>query len=82
MNLVTKPTEEHMNQLQKWLVAEERETGERFNCNWSVIYKTFTEKRLFVIETNSEAVALLAWWEHSPKAGISILTVKPDPVYY
>jgi GNAT superfamily N-acetyltransferase len=78
MNLVTQPTEEHMSQLLKWLKAEERETGEGFLCNWNVITATYKENKLLVVEMNSEAVALLSWWDFSPRAGIYILTVKPS----
>ena len=77
MNLVTKPTENHLNQLREWLITEENETGEGFFCNWNIIYKTFTEERLFIVESDSLAIALLVWWEYPPKAGIEILTVEP-----
>jgi GNAT superfamily N-acetyltransferase len=77
VKLLARPTEGHMAQLLAWLEAEERDTGEGFLCNWNVIYQTFEEGKLYIVEYDSTAIALLAWWECPPNAGIDILTVQP-----
>lgn len=76
--IVTHPNDIHMEQLYEWLSAEEKSTGEGFFCNWNVIYRAFEQERLRVAVDNSEAIALLTWWESSTNAGIDILTVKPS----
>ena len=77
MKLVTNPTEKHLSDLQEWLTNEEVESGESFICNWNVIYNCYIENRLYIIESNSKAIAFLVWWEYKSTAEISILAVEP-----
>lgn len=77
MKIVKNPTEAHLRDLYKWLKAEEIESGEGFFCNWDVIANSVSQDKLYIVDLDSRAVALLVKWQFSSSFGIDILTVEP-----
>ena len=77
MKIVKKPTEAHLKDLYRWLKAEQIASGEGFFCNWNIIESSFSEDKLYIVESGSRAVALLVKWQFSSNFGIDILTVEP-----
>ncbi|RTR34787.1 GNAT family N-acetyltransferase [Shewanella atlantica] len=77
MKIVKNPTEAHLRDLYKWLKDEEIESGEGFFCNWNIIANSVSEDKLYIVELDSRAVALLVKWQFSSCFEIDILTVEP-----
>ncbi len=78
MNIVESPTTLHLKQVYDWLVAEDRDSGQGFLCNWEIIQSSFDEGYVWFAERNSVAIAFLVWHGIGKHAGISILEVHPS----
>jgi GNAT superfamily N-acetyltransferase len=61
-------------EIEAWLRAERKETGEGFYCNWGVIQRGVEYDETFAMRRNGEAVAVLV----DGTAGPDILSVRPD----
>lgn len=73
-----KPTEKHVFEIQKWLIEEWNKTNEGFYCNWGMIPKAFTEKRLSVITKNDYAIGFVVYKIFDFTADINIAEIKPS----
>lgn len=72
------PTIKHLNEIEKWLIAESRKTGEGFYCNWTAIKMSFDDGNLVTISYNSETIGFVTLWFVTGKtAVIDIAEVKP-----
>jgi GNAT superfamily N-acetyltransferase len=78
IDLVSVPTQQHLDDLEAWLRREQEETGEGFFCNWNIIQSCFDDNVLHCAVQSGVAVALSVWERSRGRAEMHIVTVRPD----
>jgi len=78
MNVITKPTLQHFEELKKWLKEEDKLYNEGFFCQIQTIEKSFLNNKLIVITDNGLTVGFLTYYYHNYIVNIEIAEVKPD----
>ena len=72
------PTDKQVGEIEKWLIAESKKTGDGFYCNWTIIKSSFHKNELIVISFNNKTVGFATWRLTSEKtARIEIAEIKP-----
>lgn len=72
------PTDKQVEEIEKWLIAERKKTGDGFYCNWNIIKSSFDKNELATISLNNKTIGFATWRLTSDKtARIEISEVKP-----
>lgn len=72
------PTNKQVGEIERWLIAEQKKTGEGFYCNWNIIKSSFGANELAVISLKSSIIGFATWRITSKNtARIEIAEVKP-----
>jgi len=71
------PSENHLNNIEEWLIEEYNRFNKGFYCNWNIITNAFTEKRLSVITENDIAIGFVVYRISDLTAEIDIAEIKP-----
>jgi GNAT superfamily N-acetyltransferase len=77
-DVIFRPTRTNLEQIKDWLIAERRETGEGFYCNWDVIESSYEQEELCCIVSNTEAVGFAVWGKYELSARLDIVEIRPD----
>ena len=72
------PTDKQVGEIEKWLIAERKKTGDGFYCNWDIIKSSFDKNELATISLKTKTVGFATWRLTTDKtARIEIAEVKP-----
>ncbi|HNP98507.1 MAG TPA: GNAT family N-acetyltransferase [Bacteroidia bacterium] len=72
------PTINQIDEIEKWLIAERKKTGEGFYCNWNIIKSLFQKNQLAAITHNKKAIGFATWsYTSDLTARIDIVEIKP-----
>ncbi len=72
------PTINQIDEIEKWLIAERKKTGEGFYCNWNIIKASFQNNQLGIITYNKKTIGFATWMLTSDlTARIDIAEIKP-----
>lgn len=72
------PTDKQVEEIEMWLIAERRKTGDGFYCNWNIIKSSFDNNELATISLNNKTIGFATWRLTTTKtARIEITEVKP-----
>ena len=71
------PPLKSLNEIEEWLIDEDKKTKQGFYCNWKIIKKSFEEKNFAVISVNNSAVGFITWNESELVGTIDICEIKP-----
>lgn len=72
------PTDKRVDEIEKWLIAEEKKNGGGFYYNWNNIKSSFDKKELVTISLNNKTIGFVTWRISEENiAGIEIIEVKP-----
>lgn len=71
------PNENHLTNIEEWLIEEKNKFNEGFYCNWNIIREAFTEKRLNIITENDFAIGFIVYRISDLTAEIVIAEIKP-----
>ena len=73
------PTKEQLDEIEKWLIDENKIANSGFYCNWKIIISSFNVNELATISLNNETIGFVIWSIISDKtARIEIAEVKPS----
>jgi GNAT superfamily N-acetyltransferase len=72
------PTENHITQIEKWLLKEWNEKKEGFITDWEMIPEAFSENRLSIFQKDDKAIAFAVFRIYDEMAVIDIAEMKPD----
>ncbi len=72
------PTMAQLNQIEKWLIAEQNKSGEGFYCNWNVVQSAFQKKEMMTISHKKRTVGFVIWSISDKIAKIDIAEIKPN----
>ncbi len=73
------PTQQHLDEIEKWLIEEQSATGDGFYCNWTIIKSFFKKNNFAVISSNNLPIGFACWRHTSTLSGqINIFEIKPD----
>jgi len=76
--VIFSPTDKQLGEIEKWLFAERKKTGDGFYCNWNIIKTSFDKNELATISCNNKTIGFATWWLATDKtARIDIAEVKP-----
>jgi predicted GNAT family acetyltransferase len=76
--VIFSPTNKQVDEIEKWLIAEKKETGNGFYCNWNIIESSFYKNELVTISYNNKTIGFATWRLTTDKtARIEIAEVKP-----
>jgi hypothetical protein len=71
------PSDKHVKEIEKWLKAERKNTGNGFYCNWEIIKSSFDKNELVTISLNNHTVGFATWLLTTNKtARIEIFEIK------
>lgn len=76
MNL--NPSQNELNEIERWLIDEYQNTKEGFYCNWETIKEAFMEKRLVTLNYQENSIAFLVWSKKEIYTEIDIMEVTPN----
>ncbi|KYG79082.1 acetyltransferase (GNAT) family protein [Roseivirga ehrenbergii] len=77
IKLISNPTEEHLADIESWLVEEWNKTQNGFYSDWSMIPNAFKENRLSVITDNDYAIGFVVYRISEFEVDIDITEIKP-----
>jgi N-acetylglutamate synthase-like GNAT family acetyltransferase len=79
LNFITEPTQNHLNVINRWLIDEQRKTGDGFYRHWSNLKGSFENGQLWVITLNGSAVGFVSFYIYSDSfaAVIEFAEIKP-----
>lgn len=73
------PTVNHLDEIEKWLIEEDKESNEGFYCNWDAIKSSFDKRELTTISLNDKTVGFATWRLTTDNtARIEIAEIKPS----
>ena len=72
------PTQFDLNEIEKWLIEEDKTFDEGFYCNWSIIEKAFSKKEFVTLNFKDRPIGFLVWSSGDIYAEIDILEIKPE----
>ncbi|TCD03223.1 GNAT family N-acetyltransferase [Pedobacter psychroterrae] len=73
-----KPSQDDIDEIESWLVAEEQASHEGFYCNWSIILQSFEDKKAALLIVEEKAIGFITWFERDKVATIQIAEIKPE----
>jgi GNAT superfamily N-acetyltransferase len=71
------PTKSDLKEVEKWLIEEDKTSGNGFYCNWAIIEKAFRNKEFITLNHNDLPIGFLVWSEREIYAEIDIMEIKP-----
>ncbi len=71
------PSEEHLNNIKKWLIEEWNKTNSGFYCNWNIIKHGFARNNVIVITKNDFVIGFIVYRAYDFQAIIDITEIKP-----
>lgn len=78
INISFKPTNDQLAEIKKWLIEEEKRTGDGFYCNWEIIESSFAKKNLATISQDEKTIGFITWYNNSNHTSrIDIIEIKP-----
>lgn len=73
------PTDQQVNEIEKWLIEERDSSNEGFYCNWTIIKSFFKRGELAVLIVENNPIGFCCWRKTSELSGqINIFEIKPD----
>lgn len=73
------PITQHLEEIEKWLIAERDTNGEGFYCNWTIIKNFYARNELVVLLVDNKPVGFCCWRKTSNLSGqINIFEIRPD----
>jgi predicted GNAT family acetyltransferase len=73
------PTIKQINEIERWLIAENRKTGDGFYCNWMSIKNSFDKQQMITISANNKTVGFATFdIESKNTAVIEIVEIRPS----
>lgn len=76
-NLNFNPTQNQLLEIEKWLINEQRENGEGFINNWTIISSAFDNNKLVVIEINKYSIGFVVYQIQGLIGKIDIAAISP-----
>lgn len=79
INFSSNPKNKHLAEIKRWLLLEEKKTGDGFFCNWDNIESSFDENKLLIVTQNEKTIGFANW--HSSDdflATIDVVEIHPD----
>lgn len=74
----TTPTQFDLEEIEKWLIAENKKFNEGFYCNWAIIEKAFKDTKLVTIDFKERPIGFLVWSKGEIYVEIDILEIRPE----
>jgi len=72
------PTIKQVGEIEKWLIAERKKSGDGFYCNWDTIKSSHSRNELVTISLNNKTIGFATWQLTTERtARIEIMEVKP-----
>ncbi|NCU06186.1 MAG: GNAT family N-acetyltransferase [Chitinophagaceae bacterium] len=75
-----KPTEAQVGEIKKWLMEEDRKTGDGFYCNWKTIKSSFDNEQLVTISHLNKAIGFVTY-DDSITHTVKIVIAEIQPFY-
>jgi ribosomal protein S18 acetylase RimI-like enzyme len=72
------PTEQHLKEIENWLIDEDLISDEGFYCNWDTIVYHFQKNQLLVLLDKDRAIGFLAYHFNYVSSYIDIIEIKPS----
>lgn len=72
------PSSKILKEINKWLIEEDKKTGDGFYCNWEVIKSAFEKNKLASISLEGKVVGFIIWRNYDCVATIDIAEIKPS----
>lgn len=72
------PTQSDLIEIEKWLIEEDKTSGDGFYCNWTIIEKAFRNKEFITLNHNDFPIGFLVWSKGEIYAEIDIMEIKPE----
>jgi len=75
-SILFNPTNEHLSQVDAWLTAEFKQTGEGYKHNWGIILKANERNCMAVLLEKNIAVGFAIWYEFEFQIRLDIFCIE------
>ena len=73
------PTNNQIDEIERWLIIEQYKTKEGFYCNWDILLSSYLNKQLAIISQNNNVIGFVTWRITSEyTARIEIAEIEPE----
>ena len=72
------PIQSDLKEIGKWLIQENKTSGNGFYCNWNIIEKAFRNKKLITLNHYNLPIGFLVWSKGEIYVEIDIMEIKPE----
>jgi GNAT superfamily N-acetyltransferase len=72
------PTKKHLKEIENWLIDEDLNSDEGFNCNWKTIVYHFEQNQLIIALLENKVIGFLTYYFKEYSAYIDITEVHPE----
>jgi GNAT superfamily N-acetyltransferase len=77
MKVLFTPSQKDIDEIEQWLLQEDKKSGQGFYCNWNLIVSSYNEGNLAAISIDAKPVGFVTWQEDEKTATISIAEIHP-----
>ncbi|QGY45775.1 GNAT family N-acetyltransferase [Maribellus comscasis] len=78
LKVLFNPTQQHFEEIKKWLQEEDNSSNEGFFCQIDTIENSYRKNRLIVIVKDDVAIGFLSYYYYNRIVNIEIAEVKPN----
>lgn len=77
IEILFKPNQKHLQQIEDWLLEEEEATRNGFYCNWNIIKNSYENNEMSIIVLNKVVIGFVIWQIYHYSATINIIEINP-----
>lgn len=77
LTIIRNPKVSHLNDIEDWLLNEDKSTTKGFYCNWNVIHASFLKGQLFCLKDGEDVVGFLTFRLNNFVVTIDTMEIHP-----